>query len=78
MTKNCPRAAAAPSAVADVVRKFAAAKGYAPTIVEIGQELLLDHKSALRAVDQAEAAGAIERRHGCPRAIRAVDLRGRR
>jgi SOS-response transcriptional repressor LexA len=68
-----PTTTAAPAAVADVVRKFAAARGYAPTIVEIGQELRLDHKSAIRAVDQAEAAGSIERRHGCPRAIRAVD-----
>jgi hypothetical protein len=68
-----PTTTADPAAVADVVRRFAATKGYAPTIVEIGEELRIDHKAALRAVHQAEAAGAVERRHGCPRAIRAVD-----
>jgi len=68
-----PTTTADPAAVAAVVRRFAAAKGYAPTIVEIGEELRIEHKAALRAVCQAEAAGTIERRHGCPRAIRATD-----
>ncbi len=67
-----------PEAVAAVVRKLSAARGYGPTVSEIGDQLRLDPSAALRAVRQAEAAGVIERRRGCPRAIRAVDAPGRR
>jgi DNA-binding MarR family transcriptional regulator len=62
-----------PEAVAAAVRKLSAARGYGPTVSEIGDHLRLDPSAALRAVRQAEAAGVIERRRGCPRAIRAVD-----
>jgi len=67
-----------PEAVAAAVRRLAAARGYGPTVREIGDELRLAPAAAMRAVRQAEAAGAIERRHGCPRAIRAVGHPGRR
>lgn len=67
-----------PEAVAAAVRKLSAARGYGPTVREIGEQLRLDPAAALRAVNHAEAAGTIERRRGCPRAIRAVDAPGRR
>ena len=65
-------------AVADIVRRFAAVRGYGPTIPEIGRELGVSWHRALRAVKHAAEAGTIERRARCPRAIRAVDLGGRR
>jgi DNA-binding transcriptional regulator YhcF (GntR family) len=74
-----PPTTATPEAVANVVRRFAAAKGFAPSFREIGDELGIELRAARAAVHQAEAAGTIERRAGCRRAIRAVDPeRGRR
>lgn len=73
-----PTTTATPAAVADAVRRFAAAKGYGPTVDEIGAELRLDKHHTIRALREAVAAGTIERRHGCPRAIRAVDAARRR
>jgi SOS-response transcriptional repressor LexA len=74
-----PTTTATPEAVADVVRRYAATRGFAPSVREIGDELGLELRAARAAVHQAEAAGTIERRAGCRRAIRAVDPeRGRR
>jgi SOS-response transcriptional repressor LexA len=74
-----PTTTATPEAVANVVRRYAATRGFAPSVREIGDELRLDIRAARAAVHEAAAAGTIERRAGCPRAIRAVDPeRGRR
>ena len=61
-----------PQAVARAVKRLTTAKGYAPAIVEVGQELEVEKHVAMRAVEAAEAAGLIERRHGLPRTMRVV------
>lgn len=68
-----PATTATPEAVAAVVRRYVAARGYAPSIRELGLELGLDIRAARAAVHQAATAGTIERRARCQRAIRAVD-----
>ena len=79
---KAPRAKQPPEpesvAVANIVRRFAAVRGYGPTIPEIGREMGVPWHRALRAVKHAEQVGTIERRARCPRAIRAVDAPGRR
>ena len=78
MTATRAKQSPEPEAVADIVRRFAAVRGYGPTIPEIGRELGVSWHRALRAVKHAAEAGTIERRARCPRAIRAVDPGGRR
>lgn len=68
-----PATLPAPSAVADIVKAFTAARGYPPLIREVGAALGVDKHVALRVVTAAEGAGVIERRQGLPRTIRVVD-----
>ena len=62
-----------PAAVARAVKRLTAARGYPPTIAEAGAALGLDKTAAHRAVEAAEAAGVIERRHGLQRTMRVVE-----
>jgi hypothetical protein len=67
-----------PLAVARAVKRLTAARGYAPATVEVGVALKIDKSAAMRAVEAAEAAGTIERRHGLPRTMRVVEPAARK
>ena len=61
-----------PAAVARAVKRLTAARGYPPTILEVGELLGVDKTAAHRAVEAAQTAGVIERRAGLQRTMRVV------
>ena len=67
-----------PAAVARAVKRLTAARGYPPTIREVGELLGVDKTAAHRAVEAAQTAGVIERRAGLQRTMRVIEPAARK